>query len=98
MPGNTTNPLSSKVTPVTVDEIPGLNTLGISLARVDFAPYGLNPPYTHSRGTEILVVVEGTLHGGFVTSNTDGNCLFTSFEQGRRLCLPNWFHPLPVKR
>ncbi|GLT55214.1 hypothetical protein SLA2020_283570 [Shorea laevis] len=39
----------------------GLNTLGISLARIDFAPYGLNPPHIHPRATEILVVLEGTL-------------------------------------
>ena len=59
-----------------VDKILGLNTLGISLARIDFAPYGLNPPHTHPRATEILVVLEGTLYVGFVTSNTD-NRLFT---------------------
>ncbi|KAK4589582.1 hypothetical protein RGQ29_020234 [Quercus rubra] len=51
------------------------NTLGISLARLDFAPYGLNPPHTHPRGTELLVVIEGTLLVGFVTSNP--NKLFT---------------------
>ncbi|KAH7543364.1 hypothetical protein FEM48_Zijuj02G0176400 [Ziziphus jujuba var. spinosa] len=51
------------------DVIPGLNTLGISLARIDFAPYGLNPPHTHPRATEILAVLEGTLEVGFVTSN-----------------------------
>ncbi|KAF7822735.1 germin-like protein subfamily 1 member 16 [Senna tora] len=54
----------------------GLNTLGISLVRVDFAPYGLNPPHTHPRATEILVVIEGTLQVGFVTSNPE-NRLFT---------------------
>ncbi|XP_061342584.1 germin-like protein 8-9 isoform X4 [Gastrolobium bilobum] len=75
-PGNTSNPLGSKVSPVTVNEILGLNTLGISLARIDFAPKGLNPPHTHPRGTEILVVVEGTLHVGFVESNPN-NRLFT---------------------
>ena len=66
--GNTSNPLGSKVTQVTVNEILGLNTLGISLARIDFAPKGLNPPHIHPRGTEILIVLEGTLHVGFVTS------------------------------
>ena len=77
MPGNTSNQLGSKVTPVNVEQIPGLNTLGISLARIDFAPYGgLNPPHTHPRATEILVVLEGTLYVGFVTSNPD-NRLFT---------------------
>uniref|UniRef100_A0A6N2MCQ3 Cupin type-1 domain-containing protein n=1 Tax=Salix viminalis TaxID=40686 RepID=A0A6N2MCQ3_SALVM len=37
---NTSNPLGSVVTPANVAQIPGLNTLGISLARVDYAPYG----------------------------------------------------------
>ncbi|CAN6457445.1 unnamed protein product [Victoria cruziana] len=64
------------VTAVNVQQIPGLNTLGISLARIDFAPRGLNPPHTHPRGTEILVVLEGCLYVGFVTSNPD-NRLFT---------------------
>ncbi|XVF42422.1 hypothetical protein PTKIN_Ptkin01aG0361500 [Pterospermum kingtungense] len=68
-PGNTANQLGSKVTPVNVLQMPGLNTLGISLARIDFAPYGLNPPHTHPRGTEILTVLEGTLYVGFVTSD-----------------------------
>lgn len=76
-PGNTANPLGSKVTAVTVNEILGLNTLGISLARIDFAPKGLNPPHTHPRGTEILIVIEGSLLVGFVTSNQDNNRLFT---------------------
>lgn len=76
MPGNTSNPLGSKVTAVNVGVLPGLNTLGISLVRIDFAPYGLNPPHTHPRATEILTVLEGTLYVGFVTSNPD-NKLFT---------------------
>ncbi|KAK8466707.1 hypothetical protein PHAVU_008G151000 [Phaseolus vulgaris] len=32
---------------------------------------------TKNAGTEILIVVEGTLYVGFVTSNQDGNRLFT---------------------
>ncbi|KAG4983570.1 hypothetical protein JHK82_028403 [Glycine max] len=76
-PGDTANAQGSKVTAVTVNEILGLNTLGISLARIDFAPKGLNPPHTHPRGTEILVVLEGTLYVGFVASNQNDNRLFT---------------------
>jgi len=60
-----------------VMQLPGLNTLGISLARIDYAPLGQNSPHTHPRATEILTVLEGTLYVGFVTSNTDnGNKLF----------------------
>ncbi|KAK8520142.1 hypothetical protein V6N13_031393 [Hibiscus sabdariffa] len=75
-PGNTSNPVGSNVTMVNVDVLPGLNTLGISLVRIDYAPYGVNPPHTHPRGSEILLVVQGTLYVGFVTSNPD-NRLFT---------------------
>eukprot|EP00258_Populus_trichocarpa_P030771 XP_024446790.1 germin-like protein subfamily 1 member 13 [Populus trichocarpa] len=72
IPRNTGNRVGSNVTLLNVDQIPGLNTLGISLARIDYAPNGgLNPPHTHPRATEILVVVEGTLYVGFVTSNPD---------------------------
>ena len=78
IPGNTaTNKLGSSVNLVNVDKLPGLKTLGISLAHLDFVPYGLNPPHTHPRSTEILVVIEGTLLVGFVTSNP--NKLFTKF-------------------
>ncbi|XVF42415.1 hypothetical protein PTKIN_Ptkin01aG0360800 [Pterospermum kingtungense] len=68
-PGNTSNQLGSKVTLINVQKIPGLNTLGISLARVDYVPYGLNPPHIHPRATEILTLVQGTLYVGFVTSD-----------------------------
>ena len=79
IPGNTVNRVGSNVTQVNVDRIPGLNTLGITFVRIDYAPYGQNPPHTHPRGSEILTVVEGTLLVGFVTSNqADGsNRLFT---------------------
>ena len=75
IPGNTGNKVGSNVTLVNVDKLAGLNTLGISLAHLDFAPYGLNPPHTHPCGIELLVVIEGTLLVGFVTTNP--NKLFT---------------------
>ncbi|GMI79110.1 germin-like protein 6 [Hibiscus trionum] len=74
--GNTSNRVGSNVTTVNVGQIPGLNTLGISLVRIDYAPYGgQNPPHTHPRGTEILVVVQGTLYVGFVTSNPENRLI-----------------------
>ncbi|XP_076917413.1 putative germin-like protein 2-2 [Bidens hawaiensis] len=74
--GNTTNDVGSNVTAVNVAQLPGLNTLGISMARIDFAPWGLNAPHTHPRATEILTVIEGSQLVGFVTSNPE-NRLFT---------------------
>ena len=61
IPGNTTNKVGSNVTLVNVDKIAGLNTQGISLACLDFAPYDLNPFHIHPHGTEILTLLEGTL-------------------------------------
>ncbi|TYI47802.1 hypothetical protein E1A91_D13G199400v1, partial [Gossypium mustelinum] len=73
---NTSNTFGSTVTPVNVAQMPGLHTLGISMVRIDYAPNGgLNPPHTHPRASEVLVVLEGTLHVGFVTSNPDNRLI-----------------------
>ncbi|KAL8195360.1 hypothetical protein R6Q57_025763 [Mikania cordata] len=69
--GNTSNLYGLMVQPVTVAELPGLNTLGISMVRIDYAPWGINPPHTHPRATEIITVLEGTLEVGFVTTTPE---------------------------
>ncbi|KAL0407548.1 UNVERIFIED_CONTAM: putative germin-like protein 2-1 [Sesamum latifolium] len=86
--GNTSNPVGSKVTPVNVAQIPGLNTLGISMARIDFAPWGVNPPHTHPRATEILTVIEGSLEVGFVTSNPDNRLITKLLQKGDVFVFP----------
>ncbi|KAJ9681943.1 hypothetical protein PVL29_018032 [Vitis rotundifolia] len=88
IPRNTSNPVGSTVTPVNVAQIAGLNPLGISMARVDYAPYGLNPPHTHPRATEILVVLEGTLYVGFVTSNPDNRLISKVLNKGDVFVFP----------
>lgn len=54
---------------VDVNNMPGLNTLGISLVRADFEPKGLIPLHTHSRATELITVLEGTIYVGFLVPN-----------------------------
>ncbi|KAK1391039.1 Cupin type-1 domain-containing protein [Heracleum sosnowskyi] len=68
---NTSNSLGSYITRINVARIPGLNTLGVSLARADFAPLGTNAPHIHPRASEIVTVIEGTLQVGFVTSGPE---------------------------
>ncbi|KAG5416476.1 hypothetical protein IGI04_004043 [Brassica rapa subsp. trilocularis] len=63
---NTT--LGSAVTGANVEKIPGLNTLGISMSRIDYAPGGLNPPHLHPRASEAIFVLEGRLFVGFLTT------------------------------
>ncbi|EXB57567.1 hypothetical protein L484_022674 [Morus notabilis] len=67
-PGATNNTFGSLVTGANVQKIPGLNTLGVSLSRIDYAPGGLNPPHTHPRATEIVFVLYGELDVGFITT------------------------------
>ncbi|KAK9267155.1 hypothetical protein L1049_009575 [Liquidambar formosana] len=88
MPGNTSNPLGSKVTPVTVAQVPGLNTLGISMVRIDYAPWGVIPPHIHPRATEILTVLEGSLNVGFVTSNPDNRLISKVLQKGDTFVFP----------
>jgi len=86
--GNTSNVVGSKVTPVTVAELPGLNTFGISIARIDFAPWGINPPHTHPRATEILTVLEGDIQVGFVTSNPENRLITKVIGKGDVFVFP----------
>ncbi|KAL6542345.1 hypothetical protein OROMI_023947 [Orobanche minor] len=67
--GNITSPFGTKITLVFVDEMAGLNTLGISMVRIDFGPKGANPPHVHPHASEILLVLEGKIYAGFISSN-----------------------------
>ncbi|EFJ21800.1 hypothetical protein SELMODRAFT_228450 [Selaginella moellendorffii] len=73
--GDANNMVGSIVTPANIGMFLGLNTLGISFARIDFKKGGVNPPHTHPRATEILLVIDGSLKVGFVATN---NKLFTA--------------------
>ncbi|KAJ8748478.1 hypothetical protein K2173_003374 [Erythroxylum novogranatense] len=67
-PGVINSTVGSLVTGANVEKIPGLNTQGVSLSRIDYAPQGLNPPHTHPRATEMIFVLEGELDVGFITT------------------------------
>nr|GMD42331.1 germin-like protein 5-1 [Ipomoea batatas] len=67
-PGATNNTMGAVVTGANVEKVPGLNTLGVSMSRIDYAPGGLNPPHTHPRATEMIFVLEGELDVGFITT------------------------------
>ncbi|KAA8524692.1 hypothetical protein F0562_011115 [Nyssa sinensis] len=86
--GNTSNPVGSKVTPVTVAQLPGLNTLGIAMARVDYEPWGVNPPHVHPRASEIFTVLEGSLLAGFVTSNPENRLITKVLHKGDAFVFP----------
>lgn len=86
--GNTSNAVGSRVTTVNVVQIPGTNTLGVSMERIDCAPWGLNPPHTHTRATEILAVVKGSIEVGFVTSSPENRHITKFLQKGDVFVFP----------
>ncbi|XP_050369747.1 putative germin-like protein 2-1 [Argentina anserina] len=88
IPGNTTNVFGSRVTSIRANQIPGLNTFGISIARIDFSAWGVNPPHTHPRATEILTVLEGSLQVGFITSNPENRLITKILQAGDVFVFP----------
>lgn len=85
-PAATNNSLGSVVTAANVEKIPGLNTLGVSLSRIDYAAGGLNPPHTHPRATEIVFVLYGALDVGFIT--TANKLVAKTIAQGENFVFP----------
>ena len=68
--GNTSNQFGFSVTATTTANLPGLNTLGLVLVRVDIAGNGIVPPHSHPRASEVTTCLKGLLLVGFVdTSN-----------------------------
>ncbi|CAK9161551.1 unnamed protein product [Ilex paraguariensis] len=66
----------------------GIEHLGISLARIDYAECGVLPPHMHPRATEILTVLEGTLEVGFVTSNPENRFISKVLQKGDVFIFP----------
>jgi len=67
--GNTTNIFKAAVTTALDAQFPGVNGLGISIARLDLAVGGVIPLHTHPGASEVLVVIKGTISAGFVSSD-----------------------------
>lgn len=69
--GNTTNIIKAAVSPAFVEQFPGLNGLGLSIARLDLAPGGVVPMHTHPEATELLLVVQGSITTAFISSSSN---------------------------
>ncbi|KAF8395786.1 hypothetical protein HHK36_019737 [Tetracentron sinense] len=66
--GNTTNVFRANITAADVLAFPGLNTLGISMNRLDFTSGGVNPSHSHPHATMAGVIIKGKLLVGFMTT------------------------------
>lgn len=66
--GNTSGLIKAAVTPAFAAQFPGLNGLGVSMARLDLAVGGVIPMHTHPGGSEVLLVIDGNICAGFISS------------------------------
>ncbi|EEF42259.1 germin-like protein subfamily 1 member 1 [Ricinus communis] len=70
--GNTrANPFGFNVTLTNTAILPGINTLGLTLARVDLDPSGIVPPHSHPRASEVTICLKGSILVGFVDSSNN---------------------------
>lgn len=86
-PGDTNaNPFGFSVTLTTLANLPAINTMGLTMARVDIAANGLVPPHSHPRASEVTICLQGVLLVGFVDTS---NRLFTQqLEPGESFVFP----------
>ncbi|KAG6546759.1 hypothetical protein Mapa_011705 [Marchantia paleacea] len=66
-----TNPWGANAKLAFARHWPALNTLGVSLVRLDLIPGGVIAPHTHNLATEIVFVTSGELYIGFVANSDD---------------------------
>ncbi|XP_072953138.1 germin-like protein 8-14 [Typha angustifolia] len=86
VPGNTSNIIKAAVTPAFVGQFPGVNGLGISAARLDLAVGGVVPLHTHPAASEFLVVTQGCILAGFISTSND--VYYTTLKKGESMLFP----------
>ncbi|KAH6812769.1 hypothetical protein C2S51_021787 [Perilla frutescens var. frutescens] len=86
--GNTSNPKGSAFQVAYINEIPGLNTQGMGMARVDMVENGFIPPHNQARATEIFTLLEGSVEIGFVTLYPDYRHYSKVLEKGDVFVIP----------
>ncbi|KAL3532687.1 hypothetical protein ACH5RR_006208 [Cinchona calisaya] len=85
--GNTSNIIAAAVTPAFAPTYPGVNGLDISIARLDLAEGGVIPFHTHPGASEVLVVIQGTICAGFISS-FENKVYFTTLKRGDVMVFP----------
>ncbi|XP_074267689.1 germin-like protein subfamily 3 member 3 [Silene latifolia] len=83
--GPTNNGFKNNVHLAFADAYPGLNGLGISIARLDLAVGGSIPMHTH-RSSEVIILVKGTIIAGFI--DNDNVAYYKTLEVGDVMIFP----------
>lgn len=84
--GNTSNFFKASLTPAFVDQFPGVNGLGLSAARLDVEAGGVIPMHSHPGASELLIVVQGRITSGFISS--DNSVFVKTLKKGDVMIFP----------
>ncbi|WCJ42096.1 Germin-like protein 1 [Euphorbia peplus] len=74
------------VTYATLDEVPGLNGLGLSLARANVEVGGFIPMHTHTGSSEYIVVTSGEINITFISPTN--NVYSANLKTGDAIVIP----------
>ncbi|WCJ42784.1 RmlC-like cupins superfamily protein [Euphorbia peplus] len=85
-PADFSNITKSSFTPAFVDNLPGLNGLGLSMGRFDLHVGGFFPLHTHPEAAEVFVVTSGSVTAGFIS--TDNVVRMTDLKAGDVFVIP----------
>ncbi|KAK6941307.1 Cupin 1 [Dillenia turbinata] len=85
--GNTSNLIKAAVTPAFAPQFPAVNGLGLSIARLDLAVEGVVPMHSHPGGSELLIVVQGCICAGFISSS-DNKVYYKTLYSGDTMVFP----------
>ncbi|KAJ9691942.1 hypothetical protein PVL29_011177 [Vitis rotundifolia] len=85
-PGNTSSLFNAAINTAFVDKFPGLNGLGLSMARADIAPGGVVPMHTHHGASETILIAKGSITAGFISS--DNTVYLKTLKEGDIMVFP----------
>ncbi|KAI5076264.1 hypothetical protein GOP47_0008329 [Adiantum capillus-veneris] len=86
---NFTGNLGSAINLAAAATFGALNMQGLSIARVDYKPRGINPPHVHPRATEVLFLAKGTLLVGFLSTAPANQFFYQTIYAGDLFVFPS---------
>ncbi|CAL1399671.1 unnamed protein product [Linum trigynum] len=87
--GNTSNNVNKfAAVPGFVQQLPGLNGLGLAIQRADIEPGGAIPLHTHPAASEMIYVAEGSITAGFISGEPANVVYVKKLNKGEVMVFP----------
>ena len=86
VPGNYSSLFNAAINIAFVDQFPGLNGLGLAMARADVHPGGVIPMHHHPGASETILIAKGTITAGLISS--DNTVYLKTLNEGDIMVFP----------